>query len=24
LFKKAKAKGYGDYDIAAVHRAADL
>lgn len=24
LFKKAKAKGYGDYDIAAVYRAADL
>jgi 3-hydroxyisobutyrate dehydrogenase-like beta-hydroxyacid dehydrogenase len=24
LFKKAKAKGYGEYDIAAVYRAADL
>jgi 3-hydroxyisobutyrate dehydrogenase-like beta-hydroxyacid dehydrogenase len=24
LFKKAKAKGYGDHDVAAVFRAADM
>jgi len=24
LFKKAKAKGYGEHDVAAVYRAADL
>ena len=24
LFKKAKAKGYGEHDVAAVYRAADM